>query len=166
LGFSGFSGRRQGGFTLSQRTCGSCTACCKTHQILEIGKFGGIWCEHCTIGQGCSIYPDRPEECRAFECQWLKGYGADDERPDCTKVVPDYCTIEAVGCKVCSLWEVSQGALTRRYAKNLHKDSLQSGIPVLHVYLTGRQVLFLPSGCQLSDQALEALRQSGVEITD
>jgi hypothetical protein len=29
-----------------------------------------ITCKHC-LGRKCSIYEDRPEPCRAFECLWL-----------------------------------------------------------------------------------------------
>jgi hypothetical protein len=31
----------------------------------------GQWCQHCAIGQGCTIYEDRPKVCRAWTCQWL-----------------------------------------------------------------------------------------------
>lgn len=77
----------------SERTCGGCTTCCKTHPIFRIEKHAAKWCQHCNIGKGCKIYNERPEECAGFKCQWLMGYGLDSERPDIIKIVVDYCEI-------------------------------------------------------------------------
>jgi len=54
-----------------RRECGSCTMCCKVYGIPEIEKPAGQWCRHCRPGAGCSIYPDRPQMCRDFDCCWL-----------------------------------------------------------------------------------------------
>ena len=73
---------------MSERTCGTCTQCCKTMAIDELKKPASIWCPHAVIAKGCAIYADRPHSCRVFRCLWL-----DDERlpesmrPDKTKVV-------------------------------------------------------------------------------
>lgn len=53
------------------RVCGNCTLCCKILSINELKKPQGNWCENCNVGQGCRIYPDRPEECRHFFCGYL-----------------------------------------------------------------------------------------------
>jgi hypothetical protein len=50
----------------------------------------GKSCEHCAIGQGCKIYDRRPEQCRGFECIWLRdktGRLPDDLRPDRSHVL-------------------------------------------------------------------------------
>ena len=54
-----------------KRRCGTCTLCCKLLTIPEFGNPSGQWCPHCVKGRGCSIYSDRPNECRAFQCGYL-----------------------------------------------------------------------------------------------
>jgi hypothetical protein len=39
--------------------------------IEELAKPVGSWCPHCKPAHGCQIYPDRPAECRSFNCLWL-----------------------------------------------------------------------------------------------
>jgi len=55
------------------RECGTCTLCCKLLGVEELNKPVGVWCSHCRKGEGCGIYPTRPEVCRIFECLWLQG---------------------------------------------------------------------------------------------
>jgi hypothetical protein len=70
------------------RTCGTCTMCCKLLGITELSKPRNEWCSHCDIGRGCKAYEDRPESCRAFECLWLQVDAIpEDERLDHTRVV-------------------------------------------------------------------------------
>ncbi|HSG33314.1 MAG TPA: hypothetical protein VLA37_02185 [Sphingomonadaceae bacterium] len=56
---------------LPGRSCGSCTLCCRILGVDEIGKTKGEWCRYCDVGKGCTIYRDRPGECRDFYCGWL-----------------------------------------------------------------------------------------------
>lgn len=75
---------------MTERTCGSCTACCKTCRVSEIEKPANRWCPHVEIGRGCRIYEDRPNQCRQFRCVWLQdisGLLPDDARPDKSGVV-------------------------------------------------------------------------------
>src|SRR5437879_2108737 len=68
--------------------CGSCTQCCKVMEIKALASPTGAWCSHCKIGSGCTIYADRPEECRVFSCQWLLDPSMPHRlRPDQSKVV-------------------------------------------------------------------------------
>jgi hypothetical protein len=53
------------------RRCGTCTLCCKLLTIPEFGNPSGQWCPHCIQGRGCTLYPDWPDECRAFQCGYL-----------------------------------------------------------------------------------------------
>src|SRR5262249_47734976 len=63
------------------RLCGSCTACCTWVGVVSLAKPAGCRCAH--EGAGCcTIYPDRPDECRAYRCLWLDGWGDDADRPD------------------------------------------------------------------------------------
>ena len=66
--------------------------CCKVLKISELEKPGNVWCRHCSIGVGCTIYETRPEPCRVYECLWLKSQRLEkpialELRPDKSRVV-------------------------------------------------------------------------------
>lgn len=71
------------------RTCGPCTVCC-TLQGVKDGMPDGKPkppaepCRFLATGEcsGCSIYEQRPEECRTYTCLWLDGFGRLGDRPD------------------------------------------------------------------------------------
>jgi hypothetical protein len=64
------------------RQCGTCTLCCKLERVGEpINKPRNVWCDKCTP-VGCSIYSRRPQVCRDFQCEWLKGNLPEEFRPD------------------------------------------------------------------------------------
>jgi len=69
------------------RKCGACTLCCRLTAIPELNKQYGVWCRHCSIGEGCKAYEQRPPSCYSYECLWLKGGLPDNLRPDRCKVV-------------------------------------------------------------------------------
>lgn len=55
------------------RSCGDCVACCVVTLIdtPQLKKAEGVPCPNCA-GGGCSIYNDRPEVCRTFNCAWKR----------------------------------------------------------------------------------------------
>lgn len=61
-----------------KRRCGSCDLCCTACGVLEVpgvpdgDKRPGVACPHLAglPGSSCSIYADRPYECRQFLCLW------------------------------------------------------------------------------------------------
>lgn len=53
------------------RSCGTCTLCCRLPEIAALDKSADEWCRHCSEGQGCAIYADRPQLCRDFLCRWM-----------------------------------------------------------------------------------------------
>lgn len=53
------------------RSCGSCTLCCKVFPVPELEKAAGKWCKHIEHGLGCGIHESRPPVCRGFFCQWV-----------------------------------------------------------------------------------------------
>ncbi len=57
--------------TVSGRSCGTCTLCCRLPDIDLFDKPANVWCRHCIEGKGCSIYADRPSVCRDFLCLWM-----------------------------------------------------------------------------------------------
>ena len=45
--------------------------CCKLPAVDVLGKPGGVWCKEARPGKGCSIYGQRPQVCRDFQCMYL-----------------------------------------------------------------------------------------------
>lgn len=76
--------------SLSPKSCGPCTLCCKVLAVEALAKPMGVACVHLARGGGCSIYAERPHACRSFECVWLMDPKMPHRfRPDQTKVVLD-----------------------------------------------------------------------------
>lgn len=75
---------------MSERECGSCTACCEGWlKSKETGMFPGHPCQFSTR-KGCAIYASRPHyPCRTFSCGWLKENSPlpDEMRPDKSGVI-------------------------------------------------------------------------------
>jgi hypothetical protein len=72
----------------TERSCGTCTMCCKVFRIPVLNKQEGKWCQHCAIGKGCGIYEDRPQQCRDFMCLWLQDQTLlPDWKPEVSKIV-------------------------------------------------------------------------------
>ncbi|MFM9976055.1 MAG: hypothetical protein ACKVON_15960 [Beijerinckiaceae bacterium] len=73
---------------MSERSCGSCTLCCKLFPVPELGKPSGRWCQHIAQGKGCGIHETRPPLCRAFWCQWIENPDLGPEwKPEVAKFV-------------------------------------------------------------------------------
>jgi hypothetical protein len=65
--------------------------CCRFPSVPELDKPVNVWCKHCTVGTGCSIYPDRPESCQKYECMWFTNENWPEElRPDRCRVMFEY----------------------------------------------------------------------------
>ena len=56
-------------------------ACCEVMAIQALEKPPWSKCEN-QCAAGCGIYEERPDECRTFDCGWLKGFLSEDDRPD------------------------------------------------------------------------------------
>ncbi len=112
------------------RSCGECTACCKTHEIESLQKPANKWCEHCVIGVKCSIYERRPKACIEYSCAWLEGKGAETERPDKTGIVVDAMISDNKEEALVRVIEVFEGRLEKPYAKRIITAFLLSGIVV------------------------------------
>lgn len=105
------------------RECGPCTACCTVFAVSEFDKGPFETCTH-VCETGCAIYPDRPEPCRAFRCQWLRGLleidGTIDPelRPDASGVVFDFQP-QTPYADVYTAWELEPGASDRHPARGV-----------------------------------------------
>ena len=76
--------------TVPGRSCGECTLCCKVMGIVALDKPMGQWCRHCG-DHGCTIYTDRPSDCRIFYCGFLTTAALGEEwRPSKSKIILVY----------------------------------------------------------------------------
>ena len=65
--------------------------CCKLLGVAELDKPRLRWCQHCAVGVGCRVYPERPQSCRTFMCGYLTGRDIGEHwRPTRSKMVLSY----------------------------------------------------------------------------
>ena len=140
----------------NKRTCGTCTECCKTHPVDELQKLAGKWCRYRVKDKGCRVYDSRPNGCREFECQWLKGHGDETDRPDLTGIVIDYYPLETLG-KTALLYESRTEALVKKYGKELIAQFVDNKLPVLQRFLSGREILLVPRSLPIPLDKLQTL---------
>ena len=146
------------------RTCGGCTACCTTHEVVEIAKPAGQTCGHCS-GSGCNIYAKRPRGCRRWSCQWLIGFGEDADRPDLSGVVIDFqplIGLESVGL----FFEFKLGALELPQTLEQTRKILLGNKKVLHWFLSQKKVLYLSPRCRLTRTVRRAVQSAKIEIRE
>lgn len=79
------------------RGCGSCTLCCKLVPVPALHKLAGERCKYQRVNKGCTIYSDRPLDCRAWSCRWMadpdtKGMPRPDRAHYVIDVTWDYIT--------------------------------------------------------------------------
>lgn len=132
-----------------KRTCGGCTACCKTHAVHSMYKRAWEWCLQCKIGDGCRIYNTRPTDCENFQCAWLLGVGGPDYRPDKIGVVVDYIEVPHIGIVMC-FREFDEGIFESRLVRSWTMRNILSGNCVLHAYLNGSVNFYLSEKADVS----------------
>lgn len=103
----------------AERECGTCTACCVLPRIpldeepgfFPQGKRGYTPCQHlCSLGEGCSIYNERPGLCRDYKCLWRAGLILGDERRRPDNLGLMFTLDEHEGQGVVEVWELWEGA--------------------------------------------------------
>lgn len=62
----------------SDRACDGCTLCCKVIRVDVLNKPQWQYCPHCVVGTGCGIHATRPDDCRAWFCEYLMNPGVAD----------------------------------------------------------------------------------------
>lgn len=72
-----------------QRSCGPCTVCCTALGVKELSKPDYKQCQHLTP-TGCGIYPERPESCKDWCCNWKMGFFSEQARPDLSGITVTY----------------------------------------------------------------------------
>ena len=130
------------------RSCGNCTACCKTHEVSEVNSVAGVYCQYCQISKGCSIYEKRPFPCRKYACAWLHGKGEETHRPDRLKIVMDGFGFNFDGNDmfILNFWEVEEGAIYQPGVEQTMVANIQAGNIVVHRPLVGLPTYYFPKG--------------------
>lgn len=82
---------------MSERVCGTCSACCTVVPVKALDKPANTRCRHQRFKHGCAVYHrGKPAECALWSCAWLNG--AAIPRPDragwVVDVVPDVVIAE------------------------------------------------------------------------
>ena len=80
------------------RNCNGCTACCYSYIIPQF-KIGRSFCKYLkdtapifhmranvkeewkNYNSSCSIYNNKPTDCTVYKCDWLLGYGEEEDIP-------------------------------------------------------------------------------------
>lgn len=134
------------------RQCGGCTACCTTHEVREIHKPVCQPCQFCEEGVGCKVYGHHPKGCREFVCEWIKGFGPEDSRPDRSGVVLDLQESPALGTATLTIWEYQLGSLQSKPISNLISEAVSKGLAVICFFSVWREadVYFFGNGTSAS----------------
>ena len=142
------------------RVCGNCTACCKTHAVMLFNKTkkSGTWCPHCETNRGCQIYPNRPRECKKFKCDWLKGVGEEEHRPDRVKIV-----LDSIATNILLIFEVNGGEIRNEFARHWKRFVLIHGISIGLIHLSGKKE-FIASDAVLLKKVRQQLEKEGFKI--
>lgn len=148
----------------SSRTCGDCTACCRTHKVPEIKKETGQLCRFCS-GKGCGIYSKRPRSCQDFKCQWLIGFGEEEDRPDKSGRVLDFRKGKPWG-RLLMIWEAGEGQFPNPNIWLMTREILNRGWLVVHIPLSGTRKLFLPGSVRMTKMLKKAASLNGFIMTE
>jgi hypothetical protein len=147
-----------------KRSCGSCTACCKTHVVPSIKKESNAWWQHCKIGEGCLIYDTRPSECADYACLWLKGEGSEEDRPDLSQCVIDVDFVPYIG-RMLSITSLRPNAHeTAVIAREQIKKAIRCRMPIFIEGETARGRLLIPAEFVLSTKARSVLISGNIAV--
>ncbi len=119
---------------MADRNCGECTLCCKLMGVPELKKPSAKWCVSCDQGKGCTVYEERPQSCRNFQCFWLMDETFPDEfRPDRINAlaafndVKDSCVLHVDPAKPRAMSSPKVNALIDALLKSYAKVFVLSG---------------------------------------
>jgi hypothetical protein len=120
------------------RACGECTACCTLMAVPALRKPNRVACVH-VRDQGCAIHAERPDDCRAFHCLWLRGAiaGGESARPDALGVMFDQFTLREDQSTHTIAFELWPGALDAPSCRAV-LDELARSFTVALSYRDGR----------------------------
>lgn len=70
-----------------RRQCGSCSLCCRLIAVEALNKPQNQWCPSFRPGVGCAIWAHCSDECRQWDCAWLRGLLPKELSPRRTRCV-------------------------------------------------------------------------------
>lgn len=109
-----------------QRACDGCTVCCTLPDIPEVDSPPYVPCRH--QGEcGCGIYAERPQVCRDFSCEWLRGNAPEWMKPDVCGVMPGHTADHGA----MQLWEVWPDSAQSPRVLKFIQESNRRGIHVV-----------------------------------
>lgn len=147
--------------------CGSCSLCCKLLGVPEVPKPPAQWCPHCKPGKPspCTVYADRPETCRDFQCGWLATSGLPEHRPDRLHMIVtgESKKIGAYVIHVDTAYpDAPQQPAGRRFLAALMRVGAYQNI----VLVTGDKRRFLGNDASQLEGRLRALEATGITKLD
>jgi hypothetical protein len=156
------------GTVLEGRNCDGCAMCCKLLIIDDFNKPSNEWCRHCNPKKGCTIYDQRPQTCRNFNCGYLVIPGlSDDWKPAKCKFM---ITFDAPSNRIQILMDPTRpdGWRAEPYysrIKQWSKDAVAARGQVL-VHANNRTIIVLPDrdkdlGHVRQDQIIRTLETRG-----
>ena len=115
---------------VSTHKCGECNICCIVFDISETKHRAGNLCSKWCSSSRCSIYDERPYDCRKFECLWLETQSMPDSwRPDKLNVIMRETV--AYEYRIVSFWETEINALRNEEIIKFVKTILTEGAVVV-----------------------------------
>lgn len=104
------------------RKCDNCTMCCQLLPVPVVNENINTTCQYCKNSE-CSIYKNRPEACKEFNCEWLLNDDmSDDLRPDRCNVIfekiDDDITLCLVNYEDLNAWKTKIVVEHMRYLKS------------------------------------------------
>lgn len=143
------------------RNCGSCKACCTTHEVKELKKSGYTNCIH-ECENGCSIHGEHPKSCKEYACLWKLGMIEGDERrrPDNFGILIDTNTDNE---DILVVWETRENGLNNDSVKHfLKRIATKHGLFIKYFNSEKRIILGPPI---FLDKYKDAIKHYGVSTT-
>lgn len=118
-----------------RKSCGECTACCTVIGVEELKKDPYTKCEH--LKENCSIYEERPNSCKIFECLYLSGnlLSLDERnRPDKLGVIFTHPAQMDETLPILVVWECYEGAFYNQKVQYLIERLSHVAVLFLNYY--------------------------------
>ena len=126
------------------RACGDCSECCEVLEIPTLNKPKKSLCPNVCKDGGCSIYQDRPSECRTFQCIWSEGVTGDGQRPDKSGIMAYY--VDSQYGRTLLILEIKEKAFLKRSSQKerLIKFAEKRNTPVFISNYNGETIAMIP----------------------
>ncbi len=128
---------------MKSRDCGACTVCCSVLEIPTLQKPPRKTCPNVCF-KGCSIYEERPGECRTFQCIWSEGITGPGQRPDKSGIMAYH--VDTQFGRTLLILEVQEKAFIRRMKQKerLIKFAESRNTPVIVSDYAGKSFAMVP----------------------